>query len=123
MASGDDTVTIWLPRHVMRERATVPCVSLETLKHVRGYLVPRYVEEMPDGRRVAELREKDLQRVSDGYACGECLAFFDHRFRNCPGCGHELDPNRDIVEWSPPYWQPYEGRTSEQVLEETKIAP
>lgn len=116
MSYGDDTQTIWLPNEVMRERARVPSVNVDDLKYVRGYLIPRYVDELPDGRRVAELHSKDLKRIEDGYGCGECLAYFDRRFHDCPGCGHELDVNKDIVEFRPPYWEPTEGRTSQEIL-------
>lgn len=116
--SGDDSTTIWLPNRVMRERATVPGVNAyELMLAVRGYMVPRYQEEMPDGRRVGELRAEDIQRVADGYACGECFAIFERRFEKCPGCSHILDPNKDIVDWSPDYWQPNEGRTSDQIID------
>lgn len=100
----------------MRERSKVSSVKIEDLKHVRGYLIPRYVDELPDGRRVAELHERDLDRVRDGYACGECLAMMEQRFPSCPGCGNLMDANRDIVEFRPPYWEPYEGRTSDEIL-------
>lgn len=109
LANGDDTQTIWLPNQVMRERARVPSVSRSSLDAVLGYLVPRYVDELPDGRRVAELHAEDLRRVEDGYACGECLAYFSRRFESCPSCGHLMDVNVDIVEWAPEYWQPNEG--------------
>lgn len=114
--ASDETETLWLPNAQMRERATVPGVSVESLAAVRGYMIPRYIDVLPDGRRVAELKASDLQRVSQGYACGECLAMFEKRFATCPGCSHELDSNRDIVDWNPAYWQPYEGRTSEEIL-------
>lgn len=101
----------------MRERATVPGVDVQALlTAVKGYMIPRYIDVLPDGRRVAELRAHDLQRVADGYGCGECLAMFEKRFARCPGCSHELDVNRDIVDWSPAYWQPNVGRTSEEIL-------
>ena len=112
-----DEYEIWVPPNAeMRERATVPATTLDALKHVKGYLVPRYVEHMADGRRVAELTQRDLDRVNDGYACGECLAFFDYAFDNCPSCGHNLDPSKDIVDYSPGHWQPSEGRTSAEIL-------
>lgn len=114
--SGEDSQTIWLPNSVMRERSRVPSVRIEDLQHVRGYLKPRYIDELPDGRRVAELHERDLERVQDGYACGECLAFFDQRFLSCPGCAHLLDANSDIVQHRPAYWEPNEGRTSAEIL-------
>lgn len=114
--SGDE-YEIWVPSNaVMRERATVRSVSVEGLAAVRGYLKPRYIDEMTDGRRVAELAARDLERVADGYACGECLAFFDQRFETCPGCGHEMDANRDIVDFHPAYWQPSPSRTSDEIL-------
>lgn len=116
--SGEDSQTIWLPNSVMRSRSEVRSIRIEDLSHVRGYLKPRYIDEMPDGRRVAELHERDLDRVRDGYACGECLAFFGERFPSCPGCGHMLDANSDVVVWRPPYWQPTEGRTSTEVLKD-----
>ena len=108
MASGDDSQTLWLPNSYMREEATIPSTTRERLEAVRGYMVPIYVDRLPDGRRVASLDAKDLQRVADGYACGngQCLAKFDQRFKNCPSCGHELDPNKDIVDWLPDYWKP-----------------
>lgn len=116
MASGDD-YSIWVPPNVvLRERATVPSINVESLKFVQGYLTPRYVEYMEDGRRVAELGSKDLERIKDGYACAECLAFFGERFQNCPGCGHLLDVNRDIVDYHPDHWQPVDGRTSDEIL-------
>lgn len=116
MASGDDT-QIWVPPNaVLRGRAEVPSVGRQSLDAVDGFLVPRYVEYMDDGRRVAELHSQDLRRVQDGYACGECLAMFSRRFSNCPACNHELDPNRDIVDYSPDHWQPSEGRTSDEIL-------
>jgi len=116
MANGDDYQTLWLPRGVMRARAEVPSVTRQGLDAVEGFLKPRYVEHMEDGRRVAELSSADLRRVQDGYACGECLAFFGRRFGRCPACNHELDPNRDIVDYSPDHWQPSEGRTSEEIF-------
>lgn len=116
MASGDD-YSIWLPPNaVLRERSTVPAVDIDKLKYVQGYLKPRYVEYMEDGRRVAELGSKDLQRVQDGYACGSCLAFFGERFKDCPSCGHSLDPNVDVVDYHPDHWQPIAGRTSDEIL-------
>lgn len=116
MASGDD-FEIWVPPNsLIRERTTVPSVSLESLEAVQGYMIPGYIDEREDGSRVAQLRAKDLQRVSDGYACGNCLAYFGQRFKNCPGCSHVLDPNFDIVEHAPEYWSPVEGRTSQEIL-------
>ena len=112
-----DDADIWVPPNAtMRERATVPSVDKRRLALVKGYLVPRYVEQMPDGRRVAELNERDLGRVNDGYACGECLAYFDYRLMECPSCGHNIDPSVDIVDYSPAHWQPSEGRTSDEIL-------
>jgi len=111
-----DGQTIWLPNSVMRERANVRSIKIEDLKHVKGFLIPRYIEEMPNGKRVYELHERDFERVKDGYACGECLAFFERRLPSCPGCGHYLDVNKDIVEWRPAYWEPNEGCTSEEIL-------
>ena len=112
-----DEYEIWVPPNAeMRERATVPATTRDNLKHVQGFLIPRYIEHMPDGRRVAELNQRDLDRVNDGYACGECLAFFNHPFRDCPCCGHTLDASHDIVEYAPAHWQPYEGRTSSEIL-------
>lgn len=90
----------------MRERATVPSTTVAALDAVQGYMVPRYIDTLKDGRRVAELNQQDLQRVYDGYACGECLAKFGQRFTNCPGCGHELDAGKDIVDFRPDYWLP-----------------
>lgn len=120
MASGDDLQTIWLPNSHMRERAQVPATNVAALDAVKGFLTPRYSEYHPEtGKRVWELHQADLNRVADGYACGNCLAFFDRRFRLCPACRHELDPNRDIIEYAPPHWYPSEGRTSDQVIEET----
>ena len=119
MASGDDFQTIWLPDSHMRERATVPSTSRAALDAVQGFMLTRYREQMEDGRWVAELRSEDLQRVADGYGCpnAHCLAYYNRRFPACPLCGHVLDVNRDIVDHSPDYWQPYEGRTSEEILE------
>ena len=116
MASGDDLSTLWLPDSHMRQEATVPSVSRHTLDAVKGYMIPGYIDRLPDGRRVAQMEARDIQRIQEGYGCGECLAKFDQRFKNCPGCSHELEPNRDIVDWDPDYWQPYEGRTSEEIL-------
>lgn len=106
MASGDDSITLWLPNQVMRQEAEIPSVGLASLEAVRGYMIPRYVDRLPDGRRVAELNRHDLDRVNDGYGCGECLAKFDQRFKDCPSCGHTLDANRDIVDFRPDYWKP-----------------
>lgn len=118
MASGDD-YQIWVPPNaVLRERAQVRGVSIDGLKYVLGYLKPRYIEYMDDGRRVAELHARDLDRVKDGYACGDCLAFFAERFPACPGCGHELDAQQDVVEHHPDYWDPSPGRTSDEILRE-----
>lgn len=115
--SGEDYQTLWLPNSVMRERARVNSIKVEDLNHVRGWLTPRYIEEdHATGKRIYELRERDFERVKDGYACGQCLAFFDHRFPSCPACGHYLDVNQDIVEYRPPWWEPNEGRTSEEIL-------
>lgn len=114
--SGEDFQTIWIPNKQVRGRAEVPSTTRAALEAVKGFLKPRYIEYMEDGRRVAELRQADLDRVQDGYACGECLAFFEQRFINCPSCGHLLDPSRDIVEHRPDYWLPYEGRTSDEIL-------
>lgn len=114
--ASDEGQRIWLPNSVMRERAKVSSTTVAALDAVRGFLKPRYVDEMPDGRRVAELHAHDLQRVIDGYACGECLAFFDQRFEKCPACGHKLDPNTDVVDWQPDYWKPSPSRTSEEIL-------
>lgn len=111
-----DGQTIWVPNSVMRERARVNSIKVEDLNHVKGFLIPRYIDHLPDGRRVYELKENDLRRIEDGYACAECLAFFERRFPSCPGCGHYLDANHDIVEFRPPYWEPNEGRTSEEIL-------
>lgn len=113
MPEGD---TLWLPNSTMREEATVRATSIEALMQVRGYFVPIYVDRHEDGRRVALLKEKDVGRIADGYGCGECLAFFDRAFKACPGCGHVLEPNKDIVDFSPDYWQPDEGRTSDEIL-------
>ena len=107
----------------MLERSRVPTTRIDRLQAVKGYLVPRYVEYMDDGRRVGALGEKDIQRVKDGYACGECLAYFGQRFPVCPSCGHMLDPNKDIVDYNPDHWQPYEGRTSQEILESRPDSP
>ena len=119
--SGDDYQTLWLPNSEVRERATVPSTTVAALAAVRGYLIPRYVEVMDDGRRVAELRENDLQRVADGYACGECLAYFDQRFVNCPSCVWEIHPSTDIVDYHPSHWEPSESRTSEEIIRSTRM--
>jgi hypothetical protein len=100
----------------MRERAEIRSVSREGLGAVTHYLIPRYREQMPDGRMVYELHGPDLARVRAGYACGECLAAFERRFETCPSCGHPFDPARDIVDYYPDYWQDYEGRTSAEIL-------
>lgn len=100
----------------MRQEATVPSTTLDALREVKGYFVPIYVDRYPDGRRVALLREKDVDRIADGYGCGECLAFFDRAFANCPSCGHDLSPEKDIVDFAPDYWNPDEGRTSDEIL-------
>ena len=105
MANGDDTQTLWLPNSHMRQEATVPSTTAAALDAVKGYMVPRYIDRLPDGRRVAELYQKDIQRVEDGYGCGECLAMFDQKFRNCPSCGHLMDIHRDIVDFQPDYWK------------------
>lgn len=116
MASGDDYTTLWVPNSHMREEATIPSTTPAALEAVTGYMIPEYIDRLPDGRRVAQMYKRDIDRVTEGYGCGECLAKFDQRFPNCPSCGHRLDPNRDIVDWNPPYWQDYEGRTSEEIL-------
>lgn len=119
MASGDDsTTTLWLPNQHMRERAEIPGTSRDALHAVQGFMRTRYREQMDDGRWVAELYPEDLQRVSEGYGCpnAHCLAFFSRRFDKCPLCGHVLDVNKDILDYSPDHWQPYEGRTSEEIL-------
>ena len=120
MASGDDYTTLWLPNSHLRQEATIPSTSLAALDAVRGYMVPQYVDRLPDGRRVAQLYRNDIQRIADGYGCAECLAKFEQRFKNCPSCGHELEPNRDIVDWNPAYWQPDKGRTSAEILADRK---
>lgn len=115
MAEGD---TLWLPNSVMRQESTIPATRADMLAHVRGYFVPIYVDRHPDGRRVALLREKDGQRIKEGYGCGECLAYFDRQFPECPSCGHELDASRDVVDFNPDYWQPHDGRTSAEILKD-----
>ena len=120
MASGDDYQTIWLPNSVMRDRATIPATTPKNLDALQGFMKTRYREEMADGRMVAELYPEDLRRVQDGYGCpnAHCLAFFNRRFSVCPICNHDIDVNRDVVEYSPEHWQPVEGRTSDEILKD-----
>lgn len=113
MPDGD---LLWLPDSVMRQEATVQSTTVDALQYVQGYMVPRYIDRLPDGRRVAELYQNDIDRVADGYGCGECLAMFNRRFSECPSCGHRMDANADIVDFRPPYWDDYEGRTSAEIL-------
>lgn len=120
MASGDDTQTIWLPDSHMRERATIPSTSREALDAVQGFMRTRYREQREDGSWVAELYPKDLQRVSEGYGCSNahCLAYYDRRFENCPICGEPMGA-QGIVDYSPDHWQSNEGRTSDEILQES----
>lgn len=111
--SGDDYQTLHLPNHVMRERARVNAVTVESLRRVTGYIKPIYVDHLEDGRRVAALGERDHARVREGYACGECLATFNSRERFCPGCGHQLDTSVDLVDFLPDYWKPDPRKTAE----------
>lgn len=122
-SSGDDYQTIWLPNSHMQERAEIASTSRQALDAVKGFMRTRYREQMPDGRFVAELYPDDLQRVAEGYGCANahCLAFFDRRFAECPLCGHVIDAARDIVGYSPNYWQPSEGRTSEEILRSAEL--
>lgn len=120
MANGDDSQTIWLPDSHMRERATIPSTTRDALAAVAGFMKTRYREQMPDGRFVAELYPEDLQRVREGYGCANahCLAFFHRRFQDCPLCGEPISAN-EIVDYSPAHWQPYLGRTSDEILSES----
>ncbi len=103
---GDTVPDIWLPNQHMRERARVPSTTVKDLDKVKGFLRPKYIDTLEDGRRVGGLGSKDIQRVQDGYACGKCFAFFSERSENCPCCGERLEPSRDIVEFLPDYWKP-----------------
>ncbi len=116
MASGDDTQTLWIPNRHVRERAEVRGIPPQGLEAVRGYFIPRYVEYMDDGRRVAELKQGDIDRIAEGYGCGECLAYFEVRLHDCPSCGHRLDANTDIVKWHPDYWNPSPSRDTSEIL-------
>ena len=110
---AEETSELILPNHVMRERARVNAVTVESLQRVTGYLKPIYVDHMEDGRRVAALGQRDYGRIQDGYACGECLATFNHREEFCPGCGHRLDLSTDIVDYMPDYWKPDPRKTAD----------
>ncbi len=103
---GEEVPEIWTPNQVMRERARVPSTTVQNLNRVKGFLTPKYIDELEDGRRVGGLGTKDIQRVQDGYACGKCFAFFDERTPDCPCCGERLDPNQDVVSFLPDYWKP-----------------
>lgn len=122
MSSGDDITTLWLPGSHMRERATIPATTRASLDAVAGFMRTRYREQMEDGRFVAELYPEDFQRVRDGYGCpnAHCLAYFNRRFESCPLCGQQLADPSEIVDYSPDHWQPYEGRTSEEILAESR---
>ncbi len=109
--TSDDGVTIWLPNREMRERAEVPATTVESLKRVKGYFRPRYIDVLPDGRRVGALGDGDIRRIKDGYGCGKCFAYFSERTPDCPSCGERLDVNQDIVDFSPDYWKPSASRT------------
>ncbi len=112
LSSSDDGVTIYLPNSVMRERSRVPATTVESLRKVKGYFRPRYIDVLDDGRRVGALGDKDIQRIEDGYGCGKCFAYFSERLADCPSCGERLDPNSDVVDFSPDYWKPSASRTS-----------
>ena len=103
---GEDAPILYLPNGVMRERARVPSTTVQNLNRVKGFLRPRYIDTLEDGRRVGALGTKDIERVQDGYACGKCFAFFDERTPDCPCCGDRLDPNHDVVDFLPQYWLP-----------------
>lgn len=120
MSSGDDYQTIWLPNEAMRERAQVPSTTRDALDAVQGFMRTRYREQRDDGTWVAELWPDDLQRVAEGYGCANahCLAHYNRRFQTCPLCGEPMGA-QGIVEYSPDYWQPYEGRTSGEILSES----
>ena len=70
---------------------------------VKGFLVPEFTMDFPDGRRLNGLTEADFERVRAGYACAECLAVFDTYTIACPVCGLRRDLQRDIAD-APALW-------------------
>jgi hypothetical protein len=70
---------------------------------LKGFLVPIFTKDLPNGQRLNGLGPDDYQKVKEGYACPECLAEFVTYLVTCPVCRYKRDPDRDILE-APRIW-------------------
>lgn len=71
---------------------------------IKGWLVPIYQMDQPDGRRLHGLGPEDFDKVRAGYACAKCLAEFHTYMAVCPLCHERRDIAADIGS-APEYWQ------------------
>lgn len=79
--------------------------SAEAVKAtVRGFLTPVY----SDHERGIHTFENplDFELVRLGYACANCLAYFDQYVAVCPACGNERDVAKDMAQ-TPTDWQAF----------------
>lgn len=72
-------------------------------QQVKGFLVPEFTMKLPNGQTLNGLTERGMEMIKDGYACGECLATFDHYTVVCPICGLSRDVMADVQE-APQLW-------------------
>lgn len=104
MASGDESIELWLPNSAMRSRSEVP--AAKDIDLVDGFIPAHYEYERPEGgRHYALTNKRDFQRIIDGYGCANCLAKFKRQCDTCPLCGHTRDVEKDVLpaprEWLP----------------------
>jgi hypothetical protein len=75
-----------------------------SLQHqVRGFLIPMFQGEQPNGEPLHGLTRGDYEKVRQGYACARCLAEFVVYTITCPLCGLRRDVAADIEE-APQLW-------------------
>jgi hypothetical protein len=74
---------------------------------VTGFLTPTYTRELPSGRHLhAFTSAEDVERIAQGFACGECCAKFSTFTETCPVCRiSRADFGR--IEDPPEEWQQF----------------
>lgn len=73
------------------------------LRHVTGFLIAEFSQELPGGKTQHGLTPIGFQMVLDGYACGQCLAKFDKYMEVCPVCETRREMGAQPLE-APQLW-------------------
>ncbi len=76
---------------------------ISALQSIRGFLIPVFSSDpLPGVKQTFGLSGQDFKKVTEGYACSECLADYGTYRPVCPVCGHQQDLGQDVtqaVEW------------------------